>query len=56
MHYQDMGPVSRPSRASLPAANTEGKTQAKISSFKNHHIKLELLLPRDQNPLSYSIL
>jgi hypothetical protein len=28
-------------------------TQAKISSFKNPHIKINLLLPRDQNPLSY---
>jgi hypothetical protein len=28
-------------------------TQAKISSFKNPHIKIDLLLPRGQNPLSY---
>jgi hypothetical protein len=28
-------------------------TQAKISSFKNPHIKINLLLPRAQNPLSY---
>ncbi len=28
-------------------------TQAKISAFKNPHIKIDLLLPRDQNPLSY---
>ncbi len=30
-------------------------TQAKISSFKNPHIKTDLL-PRSQNPLSYYIL
>jgi hypothetical protein len=28
-------------------------TQAKISSFKNPHIRIDLLLPRGQNPLSY---
>jgi hypothetical protein len=28
-------------------------TQAKISSFKNSHIRIDLLLPRGQNPLSY---
>jgi hypothetical protein len=29
-----------------------GKANAKILSFKNLHIKLDLLLPRGQNPLS----
>jgi hypothetical protein len=34
--------------------SSQVSTQAKISSFKNPHIKLELLLlPRGQNPLSY---
>jgi hypothetical protein len=28
-------------------------TQAKISSFKNPHIKIDLLLPSGENPLSY---
>jgi hypothetical protein len=28
-------------------------TQAKISSFKNPHIRIQLLLPRGPNPLSY---
>jgi hypothetical protein len=28
-------------------------TQAKISCFKNPHIKIDLLLPRGQNPLRY---
>jgi hypothetical protein len=32
--------------------NLKFKTQAKISSFKNPHIKINLL-PRGQNPLSY---
>jgi hypothetical protein len=32
--------------------NLEVSTQAKISSFKNPHIKIDLL-PRGQNPLSY---
>jgi hypothetical protein len=27
--------------------------QAKISSFKNPHIKIDVLVPRGQNPLSY---
>jgi hypothetical protein len=31
-------------------------TQAKISSFKNPHIRIDLLLPRGRNPLSYYIL
>jgi hypothetical protein len=33
-------------------------TQAKISAFKNPHKKIDLLLllPRDQNPLSYCTL
>jgi hypothetical protein len=30
--------------------------QAKISAFKNPHIKIDLLLPRGQIPLSYYIL
>ncbi len=34
--------------------NLKFQTQAKISSFKNPHIKIGLLLlPRGQNPLSY---
>jgi hypothetical protein len=38
--------------------NSQVSTQAKISSFKNPHLKvldllLLLLLPRSQNPLSY---
>ncbi len=35
--------------------NLKFSTQAKISSFKNPHIKIDLL-PRGQNPLSYSTL
>jgi hypothetical protein len=34
-------------------ANLKFQTQVKISSFKNLHIKIDLLLPRDQNPLNY---
>jgi hypothetical protein len=37
-------------------AKSQVSTQAKISSFKNPHIKVDLLLPRGQNPLSYYIL
>jgi len=35
--------------------SSQVSTQAKISSFKNPHIKIDLL-PWDQNPLSYYIL
>jgi hypothetical protein len=31
-------------------------TSQKISSFKNPHIKIDLLPPSSQNPLSYYIL
>jgi hypothetical protein len=30
--------------------------KAKISSFKNSHIKIDILIPRGQNPLRYYIL
>jgi hypothetical protein len=33
--------------------SSQASTQAKISSFKNPHIKIELVVPRDQNTLSY---
>jgi hypothetical protein len=36
---------------SLP--NLKFPTQAKTSVFKNSHVKIDLLLPRGQNPLSY---
>jgi hypothetical protein len=41
-----------PSRYDNSITNSQVSTQAKISSFKNPHMKLDLL-PRDQNPLSY---
>jgi hypothetical protein len=37
----------------ITLANFKFLTQAKISSFKNLHIKIDQLLPRGQNPLSY---
>jgi hypothetical protein len=40
----------------LPFVFTQNTTQAKISSFKNPHIKIDLLLPRGQNPLSSTTL
>jgi hypothetical protein len=33
--------------------NLKFQQKPKMSSFKNPHIKADLLLPRDQNPLSY---
>jgi hypothetical protein len=42
-----------PSRYSNSITYLKFPTQAKISSFKNPHTKLDLLLPRGQNPLSY---
>jgi hypothetical protein len=41
-----------PSRYYNSITKSQVSTQAKISSFKNPHIKIELL-PRGQNPLSY---
>jgi len=43
-----------PSKAIITLYNqSQVSTQAKITSFKNPHIKIDLLLPRGQNPLSY---
>jgi hypothetical protein len=42
-----------PSSYYYSRTNLKFQTQAKISSFKNPHIKIDLLLPRGQNPLSY---
>ncbi len=43
-----------PSRYYNSITNLQVSTQAKISSFKNPHVKIDLLLlPRGQNPLSY---
>jgi len=43
-----------PSKYHNSITNLKFSTQAKISSFKNPHIKRDLLLlPRGQNPLSY---
>jgi hypothetical protein len=43
-----------PSRCYSYITNLKFPTQAKISAFKNPHIKIDLLLlPRGQNPLSY---
>ncbi len=36
--------------------NLKFQHKPKISYFKNPHIKIDLLLPRGQNPLSYYIL
>jgi hypothetical protein len=41
-----------PSRYYNSTTNLKVSTQAKISSFKNPHIKIHLL-PRGQNPLTY---
>jgi hypothetical protein len=45
-----------PSRYYNYITKSQVSTQAKISSFKNLHIKIDLLLPMGQNPLSYYIL
>jgi hypothetical protein len=37
----------------MTLTNLKVSTQAKISSFKNPPMKIGLLLPRGQNPLSY---
>jgi hypothetical protein len=43
-----------PSRYYNSITNFKFQTQTKISSFKNPHIKIDLLLlPRGQNPLRY---
>jgi len=44
-----------PSRYHKLYNHSQVSTQAKISSFKNPHIKIDIL-PTGQNPLSYSIL
>jgi hypothetical protein len=41
-----------PSRYHNPITKSQVSTEAKISSFKNPHIKINLL-PRGQNPISY---
>jgi hypothetical protein len=42
-----------PSRYHYNSITNQVSTQAKTSSFKNPHIKIDLLLSRGQNPLSY---
>jgi len=42
-----------PSRYYNSVTTLKFQTQATVSSFKNPHIKIDLLLPRGQNPLSY---
>jgi len=42
-----------PSRYYNSITNLKFQHQPKISSFKNTYIKIDLLLPRGQNPLSY---
>jgi hypothetical protein len=46
----------KPSRYYNSDNKSQVSTQAEISSFKNPHIKIDLLLHRGQNPLSYYIL
>jgi hypothetical protein len=45
--------TKNPSRYHDFITNLKVSTQAKISSFKNPPMKIGLLLPRGQNPLSY---
>ncbi len=42
-----------PSRYCNSLTNLKFQHKPKILSFKNPHIKIDLLLPRDPNPLSY---
>ncbi len=45
-----------PSKYDNSTTNLKFQHKPKYLSFKNPHIKIDLLLPRGQNPLSYNTL
>jgi hypothetical protein len=45
--------TKNPSRYDNSITNLKSQHKPKYPSFKNPHIKIDLLLPRGQNPLSY---